>query len=108
MDLRFYLDFLALLDFENFETFYVCKIDFVKFDINGSLDVDFKCPECGKLLKEEKIVHDFDRIKKEIEILEQELIQKPKVIPIIKPPKKKQKQKPVSKFSKSKRAKKSR
>jgi len=55
------------------ETFFVCKTDFIKFNVNEALESDFKCPECGKVLSEEKVMIDFEKIRKEIAALELEI-----------------------------------
>ncbi len=87
------------------DVIYLCKSDFIKFRLNEALENDFKCPECGKVLAEEKVVLDVEKVKKEIASLEQELsaLAEKKAAKPAKAPKPKKKSKPKSKIAKKPR-----
>jgi len=55
------------------EMFFVCKTDLVKFSMEDALNMEFRCPECGKVLKEEKVIIDVEKIRREIDAIEHDL-----------------------------------
>ncbi len=57
------------------EDFYTCSKKCRKLSLESSMEYNFKCPECDSLLKEVNKEKVIDHIKKEINILEQELIE---------------------------------
>ncbi len=52
--------------------FYICQNKCERLDLERTMEHDFRCPECGKLLEQDKSKI-ISKIKKEIESLEKEL-----------------------------------
>lgn len=59
------------LDDQENKNFYVCKYGHVKFSGDQALEYGFRCPECSKVLIEQK--ENPRAIRREIEFLEKEL-----------------------------------
>lgn len=82
----------VLNNYDEEESYFTCKTDFIKFDANEALEHYFKCPECGKVLKEEKSpIVDIEKIKKEISMFEADIKSKIGIKPEQKQPIQKQK-----------------
>ncbi len=52
--------------------FYICANKCERVDLQEAMELEFRCPECGKLLEQDKS-KEINKIKKEIEFLENEL-----------------------------------
>jgi len=86
------------------ESFYVCKTDFIKFDLDEALENNFICPECGKVLIEEKVFIDIDKLKKEANLIGIDISIKTKENVQQKAPEKHNKKKDKKKLNKFKKA----
>lgn len=60
------------LALEQQSNFYVCPNKCVRVSATEGMELSFRCPECGKLLQEDKI-NSIKKITQEIEALEEEL-----------------------------------
>ena len=60
---------------EEAENHYACPQSCVRLDLETAMDYDFKCPECSKVLKETDKIKEIEFIKKEISMLEQEILE---------------------------------
>lgn len=61
------------LNSESLDSFFTCPRDATRLKVGYAVEHDFKCPECGSLLKQLDNEEYISRIRKEIEELEQEL-----------------------------------
>jgi transcription initiation factor TFIIE subunit alpha len=66
-------DFKIRLNREHNGIFYVCPIGCMRLKIETAMDYDFKCQECGALLKVQDNKRTIVNIRKRIETLEKEL-----------------------------------
>ena len=73
------------LNFESNKTFFVCPNKHIRITFESALETEFKCPECGEVLKEHDNKSHVEDIKKQITDLEKELAVE---IKIVKPKKK--------------------
>lgn len=64
------------------DNYFICPNNCVRFDYYTALDQNFKCPECGQLLKREEKEKDVSKIHREINILKGELEEISKVVKI--------------------------
>ncbi len=69
-------DLKGRLSTESLDSFFLCPKDCTRLKITYAMEHDFKCPECGTLLKQEDNEQYLAKIKKEIEDLETEFKQK--------------------------------
>lgn len=69
-------DLRSKLNTETLDTFFLCPRDATRLKVDYAIDHDFKCPECGTLLKQQDNDQYLAKIRKEIEELELELRQK--------------------------------
>jgi transcription initiation factor TFIIE subunit alpha len=79
-----------LLEKENSTTYYICPNDDTRMNAENALEHQFKCPECDQVLIQDDNVIKIDKIRNEIENLEEELklvrpVIKEKVVKIKKP-----------------------
>lgn len=58
---------------ESLDSFFLCPKDATRLRGEYAMDHNFKCPECGSLLKEQNNQEYLGKIKKDIEILEGDL-----------------------------------
>jgi transcription initiation factor TFIIE subunit alpha len=87
--------------------FFICNNKCIRIDFNIAMEHDFKCPECGELMQEDRLSN-VDKIKSEIVEIEKELeegyeIELPKEPKKRKKKKVKKKKKKVSKKKKIKK-----
>lgn len=61
------------LDREKDEQFFSCEDRCIRLDFDQAINFEYKCPECGKLIHEEKNEDTIKEIKTEIKELEKEL-----------------------------------
>ncbi len=61
------------LNTESIDSFFLCPKDTTKLKVDYAMEHDFKCPECGSLLKHLDNDQYLAKIRKEIEELEQDL-----------------------------------
>ncbi|MEM4244716.1 MAG: hypothetical protein QXR60_00730 [Candidatus Nanoarchaeia archaeon] len=66
-------DLKSKLNVESIDSFFLCPKDFTRLKVDYAIEHDFKCPECGTLLKQQDNDQYLAKIRKEIEQLEQEL-----------------------------------
>lgn len=64
------------LSTESLDSFFLCPKDATRLKVDYAMEHDFKCPECGSLLKQQENDQYLAKIKKEIQDLESELRQK--------------------------------
>ena len=69
-------DLKSKLSHESLDSFFSCPKDLTKLKVDYAMEHDFKCPECGTLLKQQDNEDYLSKIKKEIGELEEELSQK--------------------------------
>ena len=60
------------LEKESNETYYACPSECVRFDSTNSMEYQYKCPECGKILVREDNKKPIDKINKEIMHIEKD------------------------------------
>jgi len=63
------------LEKESNEIYFICPSDCVRFDSTNAMEYSFKCPECGKILVKEDNRKNIEKIKKEINKIEDDLKQ---------------------------------
>lgn len=80
------------LEKESQSSFFVCPDGCMRLDFESSMELGYKCRECGQVLIKEDNTLKIDTIKKQIEVMEKELARKPVIIRKIK---KKVKKKPI-------------
>lgn len=66
-------DLRGKLTAESLDSFFLCPKDYTRLKVDYAIEHDFKCPECGTLLKQQDNDQYLAKIKKEIEALEQDL-----------------------------------
>jgi transcription initiation factor TFIIE subunit alpha len=69
-------DLKSKLTHETLDSFFSCPKDSTRLKVDYAMEHDFKCPECGTLLKQQDNEDYLTKIKKEIDELEEELRQK--------------------------------
>jgi transcription initiation factor TFIIE subunit alpha len=69
-------DLKSKLTAESLDSFFWCPKDETRLKVDYAMEHDFKCPECGTLLKQQDNDQYLAKIRKEIEELESELTQK--------------------------------
>jgi len=99
-------DFKARLEREQTSQFFFCPNGCMRMSMENAMDHDFKCQECGNLLKPLDNQRTIENIKQRIIELEEELSTPLKIDRETKEPKKKAKKKKVKKKPKKKKVKK--
>lgn len=61
------------LEKESNEIYFACPSGCVRFDSTNSMEYQFKCPECGKILMKEENKKNVDKISKDILNIENDL-----------------------------------
>ncbi|MDD3263565.1 MAG: hypothetical protein PHT94_01565 [Candidatus Nanoarchaeia archaeon] len=61
------------LDSEKTHIFYICPSFCSRFDFDGAIETEFKCPECGSLLKQQENEKTVVYLEKKIESILEEL-----------------------------------
>lgn len=61
---------------EKSSQFYACETKCVRLDFDQSVNFEFKCPECGKLISQEDNTEKIKEIEKEIKDIESDLKKK--------------------------------
>lgn len=69
-------DLKSKLSTESLDSFFLCPKDATRLKVDYAIEHDFKCPECGTLLKQLDNDQYLAKIRREIEELESELKQK--------------------------------
>jgi len=60
---------------EQRELFYVCSQRCTRLNFDQAMDFEFKCPECGELVSQDKSEENIANIQKRISVIEEELEQ---------------------------------
>src|SRR3989344_3770364 len=61
------------LDIESHETFYKCPSGCIRMTLENAMESQFKCPECGSVLEEQKHIVNIESTNKQIKKLEDEI-----------------------------------
>jgi len=96
------------LDIESHETFYKCPSGCIRMTLENAMESQFKCPECGSVLEEQKHIVNIESTNKQIKKLEDEIGELGKISFVVeeKPKKKEKKKKPKKAKKIKKKAKK--
>ncbi len=70
-----------LLEKEDSNIYYICPNDDTRMNAENALEHQFKCPECGQILVQDNNIVKIDKIRQEINNLENEVRM---IIPVIK------------------------
>ncbi len=55
--------------------FFICHDECTKLNIEDAMEIQYKCPECGKLMQQEDTQKKIKNLKKEVEDLEKEIFE---------------------------------
>lgn len=93
-------DLRARLGREAEGMFYVCPMGCMRFQMEAAMEHEFRCQECGTLMKEQDNQKTISNIKKMITELEQEFVEKKEEKPLKKAHRKANKKEPQKKSAK--------